>query len=452
MRCLKYFASLFFTVWGSAVNAQILNGDFSNENNSCNVAPQHWTYGRAIQVSDIYQSYNYWIDITGCQWGNGSWMEQVVTTTPGTLYKIRMDLGSWYDWDKSDAGIIVSIDGQSIGRYYNDSFSLGNQKLRWQTVTTCAFMATGKSTTVRLTADGKCTSYSPPGTCAGPNPGVIAVDNIHFCDSFRLQVDSVVCLRSDSAFLSPGFDRPGLEYTSKWYMNDTLIRTDNVLKVDTPGIYKVEITAGCGVPLVQTVKVNLAPLKFLGKYFRCIGDTLKIAGKPYFGSGYYYIPGSSQCDSLTAFQLYMVSGDTTRQYDSLCKGEVINREGRRYDTVGTFKNTLKNYRGCDSMTVLVITAKSKASCECAGLERVPNVFSPNGDGANDYFPLTRVNTMKLWVFDRWGILVHYSEDGLGWNGMKGNLEMATGTYYYMIEYGDCGRPQIQSHGVITLVR
>ncbi len=53
----------------------------------------------------------------------------------------------------------------------------------------------------------------------------------------------------------------------------------------------------------------------------------------------------------------------------------------------------------------------------------PNSFTPNGDEVNDKFKAVGegVKEFQLWIFDRWGELIYYSEDvNQGWNGKKNN--------------------------------
>ncbi len=86
---------------------------------------------------------------------------------------------------------------------------------------------------------------------------------------------------------------------------------------------------------------------------------------------------------------------------------------------------------------------------------VPNIFSPNQDGNNDYFkPYGRcLTTIQLSVFDRWGNKVFYTEDITeGWDGtFKGKL-MNSGTYVYRLtgtlKYGE----KVELKGNVTLTR
>jgi gliding motility-associated-like protein len=75
---------------------------------------------------------------------------------------------------------------------------------------------------------------------------------------------------------------------------------------------------------------------------------------------------------------------------------------------------------------------------------VPNVFSPDGDGTNDYFKVTAksLKEFKITIFNRWGNLVYehvQTEDKFEWEGWdgtihgKGNNKAAPGVYYFVIE-------------------
>ena len=79
---------------------------------------------------------------------------------------------------------------------------------------------------------------------------------------------------------------------------------------------------------------------------------------------------------------------------------------------------------------------------------IPNAFSPNGDGINDYFApslgqcVRRVRNLR--ILDRWGNLVFEEENAdtqsryAGWDGTYRQHIMPPGVYVYqiMIEYGN----------------
>jgi gliding motility-associated-like protein len=74
---------------------------------------------------------------------------------------------------------------------------------------------------------------------------------------------------------------------------------------------------------------------------------------------------------------------------------------------------------------------------------IPNVFSPNGDGANDYFTAyagpAAVSIQVMRVFDRWGGLMFETrnqglgDDAAGWDGTYRGRPVNPGVYVYMIE-------------------
>ena len=86
---------------------------------------------------------------------------------------------------------------------------------------------------------------------------------------------------------------------------------------------------------------------------------------------------------------------------------------------------------------------------------VPNTFSPNGDGYNDYL-FVRGNNLygiRFTIFDRWGEKVFETTDPLkGWDGTyKGkNLDPAVFTYIVTINFDD-GKSNTET-GSVTLVR
>jgi gliding motility-associated-like protein len=84
----------------------------------------------------------------------------------------------------------------------------------------------------------------------------------------------------------------------------------------------------------------------------------------------------------------------------------------------------------------MITAPEAADSAGQVLD-VPNVFTPNGDGVNDYFEVatdgTTVYTFR--VFTRNGTQIYYSKSPrISWNGKNSSgTDVTAGIYYYVIE-------------------
>lgn len=67
--------------------------------------------------------------------------------------------------------------------------------------------------------------------------------------------------------------------------------------------------------------------------------------------------------------------------------------------------------------------------------KVPNVFTPNGDGSNDEFRVVYRSLAEFhcWIYNRWGHLVYdWTDPAKGWDGNIGGRPAATGAYYYVI--------------------
>ena len=67
--------------------------------------------------------------------------------------------------------------------------------------------------------------------------------------------------------------------------------------------------------------------------------------------------------------------------------------------------------------------------------RVPNVFTPNGDGLNDEFRVQYRSIVEFhcWVYNRWGKLVYeWTDPAKGWDGTINGKPAVEGAYFYVI--------------------
>ncbi len=88
---------------------------------------------------------------------------------------------------------------------------------------------------------------------------------------------------------------------------------------------------------------------------------------------------------------------------------------------------------------------------------VPNVFTPNENGTNDFFfPVYHnVEDYTMQIFDRWGKIVY---EGFGtepkWNGLnyKSGIECKSDNYVYLIHYNTIEDITYQVKGLVTLIR
>jgi gliding motility-associated-like protein len=89
---------------------------------------------------------------------------------------------------------------------------------------------------------------------------------------------------------------------------------------------------------------------------------------------------------------------------------------------------------------------------------IPNAFTPNGDGLNDYFrilglPPENITQFNLQIFNRWGQLVFSSKDILeGWDGKLNGEVCPEGDYVWVIFYEDNKKTKTSNKGTVTLLR
>lgn len=122
----------------------------------------------------------------------------------------------------------------------------------------------------------------------------------------------------------------------------------------------------------------------------------------------------------------------------------------------TYKVTARNIAGCTTEKNITITVL----CKDQNLF-IPNTFSPNGDGMNDYFyprgkGLFTIKSFK--IFSRWGILVFEknnfspNQQTYGWDGKyKGNA-LQPDVYVYLVDVLCDNGTIISSKGNVTLLR
>ncbi len=86
---------------------------------------------------------------------------------------------------------------------------------------------------------------------------------------------------------------------------------------------------------------------------------------------------------------------------------------------------------------------------------IPNVFTPNADGLNDYFfPVFRgVQNITIQIYDRWGNLIWEGSGIDKWDGRTSwNSPCPEGVYVYVITAEQLNGKKIQRVGTVTLIR
>ncbi len=329
---------------------------------------------------------------------------------------------------------------------------------------------------------------------------------------------AAVCAgQSGSLTASPGGGTPA--YTISWNPGNLAGPTVSIAAL-TPGTYTVSATDanGCPSPL-QTVTVNPLPVvNFVadttnGCPLLCVNfldkSTIQSGGistwewtfsngstatsqstKVCFGTGVYnaklHVTSSAGCASTDSIQqMISVWSDPKAAFttDPASHVTILNPVVSFYDKstggvtnwlwafgdttqTDTIQNPIHHYANegiyCGLLTVSTIHQCKDTVQHCIEVGPdftffVPNAFTPNGDGVNDFFTGKGIGIVdyKLLVFDRWGNMIFESQDiNMGWDGRaNGGTNMAQqDVYSYLIDITDVFNKKHSYLGHITLVR
>ncbi len=223
-------------------------------------------------------------------------------------------------------------------------------------------------------------------------------------------------------------------------------------------------TAGCDSVINTQLTINPLPQKVV-KLERCAGDSILINGlylssdtsitisKPAF-------PGL--CDSIVTYQLDFekVQSDfdfaadqgnpTTIVFENFSIGNMLSytwdfgdgsgssqeSPGHTFSEEGTYQVSLvaTSDKGCSDTLTRSVTIFIEEPLEPQ--MEVPNVFTPNGDGINDFFTVAGQGwpVFSISIYNRWGGLVYQSNDlNFKWDGKHNGNDCAAGTYMYLVE-------------------
>jgi gliding motility-associated-like protein len=241
--------------------------------------------------------------------------------------------------------------------------------------------------------------------------------------------DSVLCQGAGIPFTAT-YAQQGNTYI-QWTMGDGSVIPDvNPLRhaYDYPGQYKVRLDAF----------YRRCPANFSER------DILVIPA-PQISLG----PDTTICPNGEPFTIYdRLNGSTPGASWLWNTGETGPALMIRYP--GTYAATV-TVSGCsntDSLTVL-------KDCYLT----IPNAFTPDGDGVNDYFLPRQLLSkgavaFKMSIFNRWGELIYETTkiDGRGWDGRFNDKEQPQGVYVYLIEVAFKNGTSEKYQGNVTLIR
>lgn len=170
--------------------------------------------------------------------------------------------------------------------------------------------------------------------------------------------------------------------------------------------YTYSTPSGCSSVRTRTVQVVAAPRVQLGLRKAILqGDSILLRSSVTAGASYQWSPPEG-LSSTTVAEPIASPVETT-----------------------TYRLRVSTASGCYS--------ENEVTVDVFPALKIPNGFTPNGDGANDLWTLENGEAYpdcEVSVFNRWGNRVFHSV-GLGkeWDGKLDNQDLPAATYYYVIK-------------------
>jgi gliding motility-associated-like protein len=185
-----------------------------------------------------------------------------------------------------------------------------------------------------------------------------------------------------------------------------------------------------------------------------------------------YVEDSMQCNNAISYEVMVIPSPEIAfaEYDTLWvdPGYLLEAGYGAYyyiwntgetsesiiiDTIGGYNVEVISYEGCKSTDAIQILWGGTPFY-------MPNAFTPNGDGQNDYFaPVPKynfVNRYHMTIYNRWGQLIFETNDiNNGWDGTYQDNPCMMGAYVYRIVYEDFGNEPMGAkviEGTVMVVR
>ncbi len=281
-----------------------------------------------------------------------------------------------------------------------------------------------------------------------PIPSLVSLyyffDNLLLADleSFNLQIREIQHPCSENFSLAIP-NNSGFEY--QWYKNGIALVGETAAEMTQnygPGNYQVRIIDGSSCRVSESYEYVIPTFNNPIQVSICQGETYVLGDNELARSGFYVdtILNRNNCDSIVSLQLNVIGDQFNTTEASILAGDRYEIGEQSFSEPGEYPLEFESSLGCDSLVLLKLSTFEVF---------IPNAFSPNFDGINDYFqPFSasgKIVSVEMEIFDRWGGL-RYRGDR--WDGSE--LNPGVFVYQMTIQF-DYGAVK-QYAGAVTLLR
>jgi len=273
--------------------------------------------------------------------------------------------------------------------------------------------------------------------------------------AFEFDIKATTQPCADDLSLSiPNYD----SLTYQWYRNGEAMIGETLAQLKqkpSAGRYSVVLTSSESCKMTR-------PFDFSGPAFSvqktqtiCEGESFNFNSRQITTAGIYSdtLKSVNNCDSIIRLDLKVDSNLETAVHAKIFPWETFQIGNQQFSKKGSYTRTIASSYGCDSTVQLVLDYYAIY---------IPNIFSPNDDGINDFFSIKGgqdlVAVKDLTIIDRWGNQVYHQissssrDSNKGWDGQSAGKQVSTGVYLYTANvFMEDGKERVIS-GMVTLIR
>lgn len=391
-----------FTFSGSCAVDSFSFTDASNSSGDP-IATRHWDFGETGRTDDTSNALNpKWLYNNPGTYS----VKLVVTTTTGEKDSVEYNVTSYAS---PNAGFTTDVPCAPENIEFRDTSGLSGVAIatrRWILNDTLIFGSAATQFYAPSTGSHNIKLWLE--NTAGCRDSV--QQSIYYGDSIKLTLSpgrNIIKCTGESVTLTVS----GIAQKFLWNTGDTTLS----ITVQNPGKYIIQATNSnsCEASDSATVLDTPSPVADAGPDLEItLGESTPIGGISTSGMNYRWTPAEGLNDARVSNPVAGPSETTT------------------------YVLRVFNAVGCDSYDSMTLTVNKPT------VMIIPNLISPNGDGANDTWNLISVPGIansKVTIFNRWGREV-YSSDNYNhdWDGSFEGEPLPEGTYVYIIEFGTPG--------------
>ena len=231
------------------------------------------------------------------------------------------------------------------------------------------------------------------------------VPNINLLGDELVCNEQTISKTIDAGLLDPT-QAPTYTYVWKLNGNPTVIGTNYTLNINQAGIYTVVVSNSLNCPTIRTITVAASDKATI--------TSVNVIDLTTPNSITVYVTGA---------------GDYVYALDDI-NGLYQDENVFTNINAGIHTVYIKDLNGCGVVPREVAVLG------------IPDYFTPNGDGYNDYWNIKGANSSLnaktiIYIFDRFGKLIkQITPTSQGWNGTLNNQVLPATDYWYSIELGD----------------